>query len=36
MNKWDFVKKVSAEAGVKQDTVNEILKATVNVIVQQF
>lgn len=35
MNKWDFVKKVSAEAGVNQFTVNEVLKATVNVIVSE-
>lgn len=35
MNKWDFVKKVSVESGLKQDTVNDVLKAMVNVIVAE-
>lgn len=35
MNKWDFVKKVSTETGIKQDTVNEVLKATVNTIISE-
>lgn len=35
MNKWSFVKKVSAESGLSQDNVNKVLTAAVNVIVPE-
>lgn len=35
MNKWDFVKKVAANAGVTQDVANKVLNSAVSTIVTE-